>query len=208
MGCKSSELDGTWYKLGIFSCLGYRKTISNLDIPEHNRTCPDVLVRCHFGNEKALRKNLANHKSPVYGKPKSWKCFKCEEKFDSFEKEEHKKSCELEPCSNSDKYSRLDELTKHWQLLARGNLVSLPTLKHLDILWGGFSNYAKSTLWAVTKIAKKSPSAQAPLQHPKKLAARIQDNHGIEFSIRQFTPFLPSSLTSYAGTAPPWHGRR
>lgn len=52
MGCKSSELDGTWYKLGISSCLGYRQTVSNLDIPEHNRTCPDVLVRGHFGNEK------------------------------------------------------------------------------------------------------------------------------------------------------------
>lgn len=68
--------------------------------------------------------------------------------------------------------------------------MSLPTLKHLDILWGGFRDYAKSTLWAVTKIAKKSPSAQAPLQHLKKLTARIQDDDGVEFSIRQFTPFL------------------
>ncbi|KAJ5553193.1 hypothetical protein N7494_002571 [Penicillium frequentans] len=68
-------------------------------------------------------------------------------------------------------------------------LISLLNLQHLDLRWGGNGLETACTLWAVSKIASKSPREDLPLQHLQKLTAgsdEIKEN----FPLREFIPFL------------------
>ncbi|KAJ5806410.1 uncharacterized protein N7503_004012 [Penicillium pulvis] len=90
-----------------------------------------------------------------------------------------------------------EELTKWEERLNVNNtsawltlvLISLPNLEHLNLGWGGDGLETACTLWAVSKIASKSPRKDLPLQHLQKLTAgsvEIKEN----FPVREFIPFL------------------
>ncbi|KAJ5987091.1 hypothetical protein N7451_011456 [Penicillium sp. IBT 35674x] len=68
-------------------------------------------------------------------------------------------------------------------------LISLPNLQHLDLGWGGHGSRTACTLWAVSKVASKSPREDLPLQHLQKLSAgsvEVKQN----FPVQEFIPFL------------------
>lgn len=90
-----------------------------------------------------------------------------------------------------------EELTKWEERLNVNNtsawltvvLISLPNLEHLDLRWGGHGLATACILWAVSKIASKSPREDLPLQHLQKLSAgsvEIKEN----FPVQEFIPFL------------------
>ncbi|KAJ5554224.1 hypothetical protein N7513_004183 [Penicillium frequentans] len=68
-------------------------------------------------------------------------------------------------------------------------LISLPNLQHLDLSWGSDGLHTVSTLWAVSKIASKSPRKDLPLQHLQKLSAEYVATKE-NYHIREFIPFL------------------
>jgi hypothetical protein len=68
-------------------------------------------------------------------------------------------------------------------------LISLPNLRQLDLHWNGYLPSIESTLWAVSKIASKTPKEDLPLQHLRSLSAR-NDDLKANFPSKQFIPFL------------------
>lgn len=55
--------------------------------------------------------------------------------------------------------------------------------------WGGSGLYTANILWAVSKIASKSPREGLPLQHLRKLSAGSEDVQE-NFPVQEFIPFL------------------
>lgn len=67
-------------------------------------------------------------------------------------------------------------------------LISLPNLRHLGLNWQGLP-VVESTLWAVSKIASKSPKEDLPLQHLRILSSG-PDELRMNCPTKQFIPFL------------------
>ncbi|BCS21911.1 uncharacterized protein APUU_30136S [Aspergillus puulaauensis] len=68
-------------------------------------------------------------------------------------------------------------------------LVLLPNLRLLDLEWTWCGVATETTVWAVSRIASKSPQGSLPLQKLQKVSTRASDMND-RFSIKHFIPFL------------------
>ncbi|KAJ5776276.1 uncharacterized protein N7511_001287 [Penicillium nucicola] len=82
------------------------------------------------------------------------------------------------------------EDTSAWLALV---LISLPNLQLLDMRWGSYNLDSEILLWAVSKIASKSPSEDLPLQNLQTLIARAEDVPE-NLETREFIPFFKLPL--------------